>query len=66
MTLACVLLALIRVLEGYIGWTNLAVIALVLVPNALVFIFACLSSVFLVKLTRAFIVRLRNGKNPAE
>ena len=64
--LACVLLALIRVLEGYIGWTDLAGIALGLAPNALVFISACLSSVFLVKLTRAFIVRLCNGKNPAE
>jgi hypothetical protein len=66
MAFACVLLALIRVLEGYIGWTDLAGIAFVLVPNALVFISACLSSVLLAKLTRAFIVRLRNGKNPAE
>ena len=66
MALACVLFALIRVLEGYSGWTDLAGIAFVLVPNALVFISACLSSVFLVKLTRAFIVRLCNGKNPAE
>ena len=66
MALACVLLALIRVLEGYIGWTDLARIAFVLVPNALVFISACLSSVLLIKLTRAFIVRLCNGKNPAE
>ena len=66
MAFACVLLALIRVLEGYIGWTDLAGIAFGLAPNALVFISACLSSVLLVKLTRAFIVRLRNGKNPAE
>ena len=66
MTFACVLLALIHVMEGDIGWTDLAGIALVLVPNALVFIFACLSSVFLVKVTRAVIVRLCNGKNPAE
>jgi hypothetical protein len=66
MAFACVLLGLIRVLEGYIGWTDLAGIAFVLVPNALVFISACLSSVLLVKLTRAFIVRLCNGKNPAE
>lgn len=66
MTLACVLLALIHIAEGYIDRDGLAFLALVLVPNALVFICACLSSVFLVKLIRAFIVRLRNGKNPAE
>ena len=66
MTLACVLLALIHIAEAYIDRDGLAFLALVLVPNALVFIFACLSSVFLVKVPRAFIVRLRNGKNPAE
>jgi hypothetical protein len=66
MTLACVLLALIHIAKVYIDRDGLAFLAFVLVPNALVFISACLSSVLLVKLTRAFIVRLRNGKNPAE
>jgi len=66
MTFACVLLALIHVMEGDIGWNGPAFLALALVPNALVFISACLSSVFLVKVTRAFIVRLCNGRNPAE
>jgi hypothetical protein len=66
MTFACVLLALIRVREGQIGWTDIAGIALVLVPNALVFISACLSSVLFIKLTRDFLVRFRNGEKLPE